>query len=67
MRDGKAPFLIYRTPQPQTGRQTPKLTPDRKKALIAAMRKNGRTRREARSILAQLGEGLDNDDWAEVG
>jgi hypothetical protein len=50
----------------QTEPQTGKLTPDRKQALIAAMKRSGRTRKEARGILLAMGEGLDNDDWADA-
>jgi hypothetical protein len=62
----RASVAVPSVTAPQTDRQTAKLTPDRKKALIAAMRANGRTRKEARGILAAMGEGLDNDDWTEV-
>ena len=46
----------------QTDRRT--VTAAQKMALIRAMRRGGRTREEARGILARMGEGLDNDDWA---
>jgi hypothetical protein len=50
----------------QTEPQTGKLSADRKKALIAAMKRGGRTRKEARAIFLAMGEGLDNDDWADA-
>jgi hypothetical protein len=48
--------------------QTPdtKMDAARKKKLIKALRRGGMTRIEARAELATMGEGLDNDDWADA-
>lgn len=60
----KARISVPAPPVPDRQTDRHGLDPARKQALIAAMRKGGRTRAEARAILAQMGEGLDNDDWA---
>jgi hypothetical protein len=48
-------------------RQTGTMTPAEKFDLIRALRRSGKTRDEARELLAAYGSGLDNDDWTLAG